>query len=134
MKVITIDGVQYQLELKARMIETLELSLKSKKSVLDIFMPVDIKANTKSSKNKEDDIQLGTLKYCSVGDLIRIFWAELQVNNTMVGHTISYDEACDLYDKFMSSEEGKKMGVFGLYFLLGQAAHFFTEEDSNEKK
>lgn len=122
MQVITIDGKQYNLELKARIIETVELGLKSKKSILDIFMPVNIKPGTNGK-----DSQVSELKYCSVGDMIRIFWGELQVNNTP-GHVISYDEACDLYDKLMESDEGKKMGVFGFYFLLGKAAHFFTEE------
>ena len=122
MEVININGKQYNLELKARFIETVELTLKSKKSILDIFMPVDIKP----SKNVKDS-QIGAFKYCSVGDMIRIFWGELQVNNT-TGHSITYDEACDLYDEFMESDEGKKMGVFGFYFLLGKAAHFFTAE------
>lgn len=121
MQIITIDGIQYNLELKARMIETLELTLKSKKSILDIFMPVNI------TPSKEKGNRVSELKYCSVGDMIRIFWAELQVNNTP-SHTISYDDACDLYDKFMDSPEGKAMGVFGFYFLLGKAAHFFTGE------
>lgn len=122
MEVINIDGKQYNLELKARIIETVELTLKSKKSILDIFMPVDIKP----AKNVKDS-QMSSFKYCSIGDMLRIFWGELQVNNTPA-HSISYDEACDLYDKFMESEEGKKMGVFGFYFLLGKAAHFFTAE------
>lgn len=122
MQIITIDGKQYNLELKARIIETVELGLKSKKSILDIFMPVSVKPGTGKS-----DTQISELKYCSVGDMLRIFWGELQVNNTP-GHAISYDEACDLYDKFMESDEGKQMGVFGFYFLLGKAAHFFTEE------
>lgn len=122
MQIITIDGKQYNLELKARMVETVELGLKSKKSILDIFMPVTIKPGKSKS-----DTQISEMKYCSVGDMIRIFWGELQVNNTP-GHVISFDEACDLYDKFMESEEGRKMGIFGFYFLLGKAAHFFTEE------
>lgn len=127
MEVININGKQYNLELKARMIETVELTLKSKKSILDIFMPVDVKP-TKDVKNA----QIGAIKYCSIGDMLRIFWGELQVNNTP-GHSISYDEACELYDAFMESEEGKKMGVFGFYFLLGKAAHFFTAEVEEAK-
>ena len=122
MQVITINGKQYNLELKAKMVETVELCLKSKKSILDIFMPVSVKPG----KGK-GDTEISELKYCSVGDMIRIFWGELQVNNTP-GHVISFDEACDLYDEFMSSAEGRKMGVFGFYFLLGKAAHFFTAE------
>lgn len=122
MQVITIDGKQYNLKLTARMVEVVELGLKSKKSILDIFMPVTIKPGT-----GKGDTQVSEMKYCSVGDMIRIFWGELQINNTP-GHVISFDEACDLYDKFMDSDEGRKMGIFGFYFLLGKGAHFFTGE------
>ena len=128
MVTIDINGKQYNLELKARMIETVELTLKSKKSILDIFMPVDIKP----AKNAKDT-QLGVLKYCSIGDMLRIFWAELQVNNTP-SHKISYEEACDLYDEYMETDEGKKMGVIGFYFLLGKGAHFFTQEVEGVKE
>ena len=118
MVTITIDGKEYKLELKARMIETVELTLKSKKSLIDIFMPVDVKVSKK-------DAEVGNLKYCSLGDMLRIFWAELQVNNTPE-HNISYDEACDLYDTYIQSEEGRKLGPIGFYFLLGKGARFFT--------
>ena len=122
MVTITIDGKEYNLELKARMIETVELTLKSRKSLIDIFMPVDVKVNNKK------DAEVGSLKYCSLGDMLRIFWAELQVNNT-VDHQISYDEACDLYDKYIESEEGRKLGPIGFYVLLGKGARFFTNAD-----
>ena len=122
MVTITIDGKQYNLELKARMIETVELTLKSKKSLIDIFMPVDVKVNNKK------DAEVGSLKYCSLGDMLRIFWAELQVNNTN-DHIISYDEACDLYDRYIVSEEGRKLGPIGFYVLLGKGARFFTNAD-----
>ena len=118
MEHITIDGKQYSLELKARMVEPLELSLKSKKSLLDIFMPIDVKVE-KNSK----DAEVGGLKFCSNSDLLQVFWAELQVNGT-----ISIDEAYDLYDKFMDSKDGQELGIIGFYFLLGRAARFFTKE------
>ena len=131
MVIINVNGKQYKLELRARMVETLEMTLKSKRSLVDIFMPVDIKTEKKNNnKGKEDfDINAGNFKFCSLSDMLRIFWAELQVNN----EEISYDKACDIYDDYVKTDEAKKQGAIGFYFMLGRAAGFFPEEEQTKK-
>lgn len=127
MEIIKIKGKQYKLKLQGKMIEITERKLGGK-SLIDIFMPMSLETSNATGLNKEN--VSGRMKFPSISELIIIFWAELQVNDS----NISLEDTYDLYDDFLEeyeiskNDEKVKNTPFSLFSMLGRGANFFTKE------